>query len=64
MVNSNYASSGLHVVLNVFIFMLSYVDHTLQFQILYLNHQITNSSFEFETSHMHFSRHLSTTTYD
>jgi hypothetical protein len=37
--NLNSASSCLHVVLNVFIFMLLYVDHTLQFQTLSLNQQ-------------------------
>jgi hypothetical protein len=62
--NLNFASSCLHVVLNVFIFMLSHVDHTLQFQTLSLNHKITNPSFEFETWHMQFSGHLSTTTHD
>jgi hypothetical protein len=44
--NSNYASSCLHVVLHVFIFMLSHVDPTLLFQTLSLNQKITNPSFE------------------
>jgi hypothetical protein len=50
--NSNFASSCLHVVLNVSIFMLSCVDTTLMFRTLSLNNKITNPCLEFETWHI------------
>jgi TRAP-type C4-dicarboxylate transport system permease small subunit len=61
MKNTIYASSCLHVVLNVFIFMLCMLIILFSFELLDLNQKITNPSFEFETWYMQFSGHLSTT---